>query len=176
MKQLLGIILLILLLVPATATFLYLYWRKLEIREEVKEQMIDGLEEDQLVLLKFTEADAHRQLRWEHAGEFEYQRQMYDIVRRELKGDTTYYYCWLDKAETQLNRQLEQLVAEVCQEEEPHERSQYIRLFDFFQTLYCSRIPSCQDLEAVPVRTFFQNALNYYALSFPPPVPPPRLG
>ena len=72
--------------------------------------MIAGLPEEELVLLAFSMQDAARQLRWEHGREFEYQGQMCDVVHTVQKGDTIYYRCWPDLAETNLNRRLALLV------------------------------------------------------------------
>jgi hypothetical protein len=162
------------LLVPSTGTFLWVYWHKLEVKEEVKERMMSGMADQELVLLKFTEREARTQLEWEHAGEFEYRGQMYDVVRSEVKGDTTFYYCWLDEAETELNRQLAELVGE-ANEKGPEKRMQYRRLFEFFQSLYCNDhsqvLPECT---AVSGQVCKSDQFPYSTLYYPPPVPPPR--
>lgn len=68
--------------------------------------MIEGLNKDELVLLKFSTQDIESKLKWKHSKEFEYDGQMYDIVERSTEGDTTYFWCWWDYEETALNKQL----------------------------------------------------------------------
>ncbi|MEZ4993608.1 MAG: hypothetical protein R2824_24510 [Saprospiraceae bacterium] len=162
------------LLVPSAGTFLWVYWHKLQIRREVKERMITGMDEQELMLLKFTEAEARSELDWEHAREFEYHGQMYDVVRSEVKGDTIYYLCWPDNAETKLNRQLNELVAQ-SDAPGPNKRIPYQRLFKYFQSLYYCTNPSLTGYLS-PVRSQICSLDNsqYTMLSLPPPVPPPR--
>lgn len=174
MKKRFGILLLISLLAPGCGTFLWVYVQKMQIREAVKEQMIEGMGEDDLVWLKFTQEQARSELRWEHDREFEYRRQMYDVVRSEVRGDTTYYLCWPDDAETELNRKLERLAADSAAKDSTHTLP-YERLFDFFKSLYCSNVPTWREMPARTSRIDRRIALNYDALSYPPPVPPPRL-
>lgn len=176
MKQFVSIALTIALLVPATGTLLWLYWQKLQVREAVKEQMIEGMDEQELVWLKFTEAEAHSELHWEHSREFEYRGQMYDVVRTEVKGDTTYYLCWPDAAETELNRQLEEAIAQHTGAN-PGESIPYQRLFDFFQSLYYHPDQKVQSSRATLYTPLFERPLLTFSdHSIPPPVPPPRIG
>lgn len=67
----------------------------------------EGVAEERLIVLKFTQKEESVELHWEHAREFEYRGEMYDIISSEVKGDTTYYSVWWDREETALNRQLE---------------------------------------------------------------------
>lgn len=89
---------------PVIASFTWLYYQKAIIKREVKRQIIAGIDEDDLVLLKFSKEEAKTKLRWEHSKEFEYNRQMYDVVKTMTLGGMVYYWCWLDHEETKLNR------------------------------------------------------------------------
>lgn len=64
----------------------------------------------EMVRLAFTEAQMKTDLRWEHDGEFEYKDQMYDIISREVKGDTTHFYAYWDKLESLVNSKLNELI------------------------------------------------------------------
>lgn len=131
--------------------------------------------EQELVWLKFSAEEARSELEWEHDREFEYRGQMYDVVRSEVKGDTTFYLCWPDAAETALNRQLEQLVAESTTHD-PAQRICFQRLFDFFQLLYYHHIgPEKAYLPTGTALVAHRSALSPPSPSFPPPVPPPRV-
>ena len=86
---------------------------KAALKREIKWKMIAGIDQNELVLLKFSKEEAETKLRWEHSKEFEYDGQMYDIVSKEIKGDSIYYRCWWDYEEPALNRKLQQLVVRV---------------------------------------------------------------
>ncbi len=76
---------------PLAATFAWLHVRKALVRAVVQEEIQAGMDEEALVLLKFTDTEAQLLLHWEHDREFEYLGQMYDIVETEQIGDTVYY-------------------------------------------------------------------------------------
>jgi len=106
----------------------------------VKRQMMAGLPEEELVLLAFTAQDAAVQLQWEHSREFEYQGHMYDVVHTTQKGDTIYYRCWPDHAETSLNRRLTHVVEQAMQHH-PKKRDAHVKYVQFFKSLFCNEQP-----------------------------------
>jgi hypothetical protein len=153
-----------------------LYVHKRQVRKALKWQLIAGVEREALVLLKFTPEEARTQLRWKHAGEFEYRGEMYDIVETAIHGDTAYYWLWWDREETQLNRQLQALVGQALRQD-PERRAAQARFFDFFETLYCA--PQQRFCFVV----YGQNlppggccGLGAGVLLHPPPSPPPEYG
>src|SRR5690606_39601506 len=87
-KRLIAISLLFVLFAPVMTIYLYLQFEKSAVRREIKWKMIAGMDEEELVLLKFTKEETQTKLRWEHSKEFEYDGQMYDIVSKEVKGDS----------------------------------------------------------------------------------------
>ncbi len=168
-----GILLLLCLIVPIVAAFMYLHYQKALVRREVKHQMIAGIDKDELVLLKFTEKESQTKLRWEHSKEFEYQGQMYDILEKEIKGETTYYWCWWDHKETKLNRRLDGLVDKVL-ESNPQNRDKQEELAEFYKKLYFNKYPELLVLSKqieTGYYTFSESCLSIY---YSPLVPPPR--
>ena len=129
---------------------------------------------DGLVLLKFTKKDEQKLLRWEHSREFEFADQMYDIVKTEAHGDTTYYWCWWDEAETKLNQQLEELLVSK-QSKQPIQSSQQEKLIDFFKSLYCADRHSwnVRSFESLQITPPYEH--HYRSIAHPPPVPPPEV-
>ncbi|MBN2265125.1 MAG: hypothetical protein JW775_04845 [Candidatus Aminicenantes bacterium] len=94
---------------PIGGAFTWLHCRREGVKKEVREHIIAGVREDDLVLLRFSEEESRTRLRWEHAREFEYDGQMYDIVDTWTVGETVYYRCWWDREETRLNQRLREL-------------------------------------------------------------------
>ena len=169
-----GILLLFCLIAPITATFTFLHYQKKQIKKEVKRQIIAGIDKEELVLLKFTEEESQTKLRWEHSKEFEYNGQMYDIVDKEIRGDTIYYWCWWDHEETELNKKLDNLVAYALGHDAQRKDSQK-RVEDFYKTLYFSSNSNWALflIQSGQTRTIYK--FNYQTISFPPPVPPPEI-
>lgn len=97
--------------------------------------MIAGINHDELVLLKFTSEEQQKELKWNHSKEFEFNGQMYDIVETTTKGDTTYYRCWWDHEETNLNKQLKELVSNAMGNN-PMRKQNQNRLQQFYRLLY----------------------------------------
>ncbi|MFM9945448.1 MAG: hypothetical protein ACKVQB_09480 [Bacteroidia bacterium] len=174
MKILISIILLICLIAPITGTYIWLKYEKKQTKHEVKRQMIAGMDKNELVLLKFTRVQKETTLRWKHCKEFEFKGQMYDIVERELKGDSIFYRCWWDNTETKLNKKLDRLVSEVLGGNQQNKDNNK-RLIQFFKSLYHSKEPNETVSFKITCRTnFISNSENYFSYNSAPLTPPPQ--
>ena len=137
--------------------------------------MIATIDRQELVYLSFSINDTKTKLRWEHSKEFEYQHQMYDIVESELKGDSVFYWCWWDHAETSLNKKLNDLVAGIMQKDPQHQQKQS-RMMDFFRSLFLPVTKQLYDVCTEPEQhDFFQSAHQLFSHHFPPLTPPPKI-
>lgn len=176
MKQVFNIALCLCLLVPFLGTYSWLHVEKRQVKKEIKRQIIAGIDKDALVLLKFTARETETALRWHHSKEFEYQGEMYDIVDSEISGDSIFYWCWWDKAETALNKQLAQLVAQSTQQD-PENTQQKQRLADFLKTLVAAKHPGYanHDLSLERNRPTIESTLSQHLDNSPPPSPPPEV-
>lgn len=103
MKKLISIIIIATLFVPFWLLFFHYQIELSLIRKKVKFKILSNIDKSELVLLKFAKPEIKRILIWKHSKEFEYQSTMYDIVKSEYINDSVYYWCWLDKEETDLN-------------------------------------------------------------------------
>ncbi len=170
-----GLLLSCVLVDPVVATFTWLHYQKTIVKKEVNRQIIAGIDKDDLVLLKFSKEDAQTKLRWEHSKEFEYNHQMYDVVETMTLGDTIYYWCWWDREESKLNRQLEELAAQALVKDSKI-REKLERLISCFKSLYCTF--SFNWNVSVPELLYKQFCLFSYLYSsiiIQPPTPPPQL-
>jgi hypothetical protein len=169
-----AVVLLFCLLAPLATAFTFLHYHKKQVKREVKRRLIAGIDKAELVLLKFTEKEAQTKVEWEHAKEFRYNHEMYDIIESQHKGDTIYYLCWWDNEETRLSKQLQDLLA-FALGKDPVQQQNQERLANFFKSLCCGQAPEwhhyCyQTCRIIPV-FLFQDSF----ISGPPPVPPPEV-
>jgi hypothetical protein len=168
-----SILLLIFLFAPALIMYFGLQYQKSQVRHEIKWRMIKGIDKDELVLLKFTEEDSQKKLLWKHSKEFEYKGQMYDIIETKIIGDTIYYWCWWDHEETNLNKQLTELVANSLGKD-PLNKEKQKQLDNFYKTLYHSKFVPLKFLTAESGQEIFYIVKNYLSVSHKPHVPPPE--
>ena len=117
-----SILLLFSLALPLLGCFVFLKIQKQRIKKEIKRHLMAEVSNKQLVTLSFTLKEAKQHLKWEHEKEFEYQGEMYDVVRKEIKGDIIFYHCWWDHEETALNQN-------------PTRKNQETSLVQFFKNL-----------------------------------------
>lgn len=110
MKAPIAIILLALLTLPFGGTYLFLEMEKVKAKHHAAIVIAGEKNPVEMVHLAFTEDQMKTDLRWEHDREFEYKDQMYDIISREVKGDTTYFYAYWDKLESLINHKLNELI------------------------------------------------------------------
>ena len=176
MKKYIGIFLLLCLLLPSAGTYVWLTFHKKNLKKEVKRKLIAGINKEELVLLQFSKAEVEKKLKWEHAKEFEYKGQMYDVVETRITKDSISYWCWWDYKETKLNQELNEIFLGVLEADTEREEKQK-RLSKFYRSLffqnksfwhfYTSQID--KHTEAISYSTIFYNSI-----SFPPPDTPPR--
>lgn len=161
------------MVLPFAGTFLVHKIQKKQIKRTIKRKIIAGIDKSELVLLKFTEKEKQTQLRWEHSKEFEYRGQMYDITDFQAVGDTTYYWCWWDYEETNLNKQLNKKLSESL-EGNPLNQKRQLKLFSFLNTLFWDQIQI-----SIPENFFFLSKTefifsenHYSTLLYSQPPPP----
>ncbi len=169
-----GIVFLFLLVAPISTVFLVLKTQQKEVRREVKWKMIAGIDKSELVLLTFKQAEIKAKLSWKHDREFQFKGEFYDIVEKEIHGDSVSYWCWWDNEETQLSQKLENLMANHWIQNPTHKQKKdgIQKLFKslFFEEIY--------ERSRVLVTTVDYDIWNYIesfqTLTFSPHVPPPR--
>lgn len=179
MKKLSGIFLLACLSLPVLGTYTWLHVQKLRVKQEVKRAMMAGMSKERLVRLAFTQAQADTLLRWEHAKEFEFQNQMYDVLEQKKQGDSMVYWCWWDQEETLLNRHLDDLAINAFTKDPQRQKAQD-QLFQFFKSIYCSVPDALESFKLVALDEFSQRLIwgeknQHHSWKQRPPSPPPKL-
>ncbi len=156
--------------------YAFLQFEKSTIRREFKHKMVAEINEDELVLLKFTKQETQTKLRWEHSKEFEYNGQMYDIVSKKVKGDSIFYRCWWDFEETALNKKLTKMVAFALNNDEDSRDAQQ-NLYNYLWSFFCSDIlywqPNPSGYNYIVYNNNYLKVFNSIRLL--PPTPPPKL-
>ena len=176
MKHLLGIGLLISLFAPFAGLWSWFQLQKYQVRKEVQNTILPHAQKEDLILLKFTQTESERDLRWEHAREFEYNEQMYDIVETHVQGDSIFYLCWADHKETAVNTQMKNLIRDAAGQDQPNQENQK-RLTDFFKTLIHDKGSEAFIVSRLrTLKPYFFYALHVLQFNIPPPTPPPETG
>ena len=169
-----GWLLLFCLLAPVISTFTYLHLQKYRITEKVSRLLVSKLDREDLILFKFEASEIESEINWENETEFAYDGQWYDVMEAALVGDTMYYWCWWDCEETELNKRIRDLVAQVLHQD-PQRKQNQEHAFNFFKSLYCNGYGNFSVLlKATPYR----NPDSFAFVSkvfYPPPFPPPRM-
>ena len=133
------------------------------------------LQKEDQVQFAFTAYESITLLVWEHSREFEYKDEMYDIIRMETKGDSVRYWCYHDKKETKLRKNIQSLLAYFLGTS-PQNRTHQKHLGDFFKTLYCQtgifqdRLPEIQ-ITSEDIR---YNPIGFTEIWMDPHFPPPK--
>lgn len=165
---------LFILFVPIIGSYGWLCYKEYQIERKVEAQIKEDIEEERLVILKFTLKQTQTLLRWEHAMEFEYQGQMYDVIESQTVGDSIYYKCWWDVEETKVKQQLAELKQQSPYRDAEKQKVQQ-QLAQFFKSLFIQ-----QYHPLLACFSFYQTIKaartnHYRSLCFQPPFPPPRV-
>lgn len=133
-KQIISILFILVLVLPAVVSYTYFQYRKKEIKREVKLQLAT-LNFNKLVVLKFSNQELDAKVRWKHSKEFEFEGKMFDIIQSKKDNDSISFWCWLDKQETELNTKLKTFLVDAYQIDKPIKESE-IRFYNFYKTLF----------------------------------------
>ncbi|MBL6445897.1 hypothetical protein JMN32_06235 [Fulvivirga sp. 29W222] len=172
-RRLLVIALLLCMVAPFLGTFTWLSYEKKQVRKELKKQLIAGIDKSELVLLKFTPKQ-NSKLNWEHEKEFEFNGQMYDVVAKDTIDGVIHYWCWWDHEETQLNKKLQNLLANALggDMEREQRKGKTIR---FYSSLFFSQNTALlfqSNGEEIEKHYTYTREAYFHTLS--PPIPPPK--
>lgn len=69
-----------------------------------RQQIAQGLNDSDLIRLRFSHHEARVTLYWKHSREFRFDNEWYDIVRIHADADSVTYLCYHDKEETALRK------------------------------------------------------------------------
>jgi hypothetical protein len=133
------------------------------------------LKKEDEVLLVFTTYQSITLLVWEHSREFEYKGEMYDIIRSKTQGDSVWYWCYHDKKETKLRKNVQSLLTYFLGTS-PQNKTDQQHLVDFFKTLYChtgifqDRLPDLQ----ITSKDIRYNPMGFTEIWPDPHFPPPK--
>lgn len=175
MRRSISISLFLCLTGPFVLLFSHLQWERHQVRRQIKREIIAGIDSSQLVQLSFCREQSKALLRWEHAREFEYESQMYDVVFTYCSGDSITYWCWWDHEETALNRKLMALV-DGAWGHHPLRQQKQNRLLDFLRGLYTHDLSTLNNFAdaARQHHEFYCPAQRCTSVLFAPLVPPPE--
>ncbi|MDR9442710.1 MAG: hypothetical protein RI842_08310 [Schleiferiaceae bacterium] len=126
-RSILALILLGVLSAPIWLSYGLLRWQIHQWRQEVKTQLLQQMPAEALTSFRFSRAQAAA-LEWEHAGEFAYQGQFYDVVRRDTLGDSLELLVWPDHAESRLHQRIDRLLSPRLQNHPVPQRQRQLTL------------------------------------------------
>jgi 4-amino-4-deoxy-L-arabinose transferase-like glycosyltransferase len=173
-NQLISFFLLFSLVTPVAVTYSWLQIQKHVIKKELKSDMIAGIEKKELVFFHFANKEINSKLKWEHASEFEYNNQMYDVIEKKTVNDSTKLWCWWDHKETKLNKKLQDLVLTAFQNDAKSKEKQN-DLQKFYQLLYLKLEFSWKPFSAIFIfkTTIWKNTI-YKLVTTLIVLPPPK--
>jgi hypothetical protein len=177
MRSVVAIALFLSMLFQAAGHFFVFKILQHETRRQIKQQIKAGVPKAELVLLeipKDLEEKNNAVFQRIHERELRYNGCMYDIVRQENHGDTTWYSCLSDEKETQLFANLDELVKQDMAGN-PQHRRQADELLRLLSVLYFN-----QKTEAFLIFLNAQKATPFFPFSlktwdFSPATPPPEV-
>lgn len=114
-------------IVIVTATIFQIQCQKKNIRKEVKQLILEGMNETDLTTFIFTQQE-YDALYWEHSKEFEFEGVMYDVVRKSRLGNKWEIVCWKDIKESIQNERLDKLIAKLLSGDQDEENKPVERL------------------------------------------------
>lgn len=113
MRKPISILLLLVFLFQSVGCLVIFKLQQLQVRNEVKHHLLSNLPDSELEIIKISrheQSDSNSPFHFWESDEFSYSGKMYDVIRREDHGNTTWYYCFPDTRETHVLSQLNKFV------------------------------------------------------------------
>lgn len=174
LRKIASLLLLVAFFTPFSATYLWPHIQKALIKKEVKAKLIAGIDKSELTHLTFSKSQIETELRWKHSKEFGYKGEMYDVIETEICCDSIRYVCWHDKAETELNKRLQTLIAQATSGT-PEHRMREILCYQLLKSLALNRIAQLTVEPPLSIRTFEQTKVEYEFTALKQIEKPPKL-
>lgn len=170
-----GILLILCFAAPAVTHYFFLNYQKEHVREDVKWKIIDGIDKEELVLLKFSKSAIKNQLIWTDSTEFVFEGKYYDIVEINSKEDSISFLCWQDNEETAYAHQMDELVL-FTMGKNPINQENQKKLQSFYKSLYFVKNTQLESPRFHDSKTLPHHEFKYFqSLSESPPFPPPKI-
>ncbi|MFA5419001.1 MAG: hypothetical protein WC341_11140 [Bacteroidales bacterium] len=176
MKRIASILLLLIITLPFAGTYTWLQIEKAIVKKSVKQIVIQGLSDDQLVKFEFLKNEIDSKVRWHHKNEFEFKGDMYDILRRIESEQLVTLWCFKDEEETKLKQKIAALLEnELNQDEQRKEKKE--KTLHFYKNLFCKAGFIFESGQYLLTKKYcITNSKQNTTYLFSPPSPPPRLG
>jgi hypothetical protein len=137
MKKILSIITIFCFTIPALSVYFFLLAEKENIKNLTHEKLFSEKKSTNWIKIELSEKEAHQLIEWENDHEFEYNQNMYDVVKREQSGNHLIFWCYQDVEESFVNEQLEELFSYLTGGHSTRPETQHL-LKEIFKKLYCS--------------------------------------
>jgi len=169
------VIFLIVFFLPVSATYFLFKIRQTGIRHSIEKIIDEGVAENEIKILKIPlSVEQHGDFERTEENEFRYEGKMYDILRFEKHGNSSWYWCMWDKDETVLEDKMKVVERRAASAFAYNENTEEMICF-FLNSLY---IDSSEFVIYFPVRylTIKRVSQKYIQLSrsITPPTPPPK--
>lgn len=177
MKKITAIVLFACLLFPFVGSYYLLKHEKKMVKRAVKHKIIEGIDRSELVYMKFSLADSENKLDWKHSKEFKYRGEMYDIVEKEIQGDSIAYWLWWDYEETALYQKLNLLLAGINDYDANNQKdNSKMNIWNFVKKLYSQNSPqtTVEDSETLFNKSQMPYLRNWTSIKLEVPNPPPK--
>lgn len=174
LKRLFSILLISVILLPISGTYLFFHFKEIQIKKEVNEFIQNKIEEKDIITLRFSDKEIKTRLVWKHSREFIFEGNMYDIVDQGVDGNMTWYRCYRDHKETRLFNEKEKRIARAIGND-PAQKKQSERIKQILKTAFQNKSINWNILLPPPSIILF--SIFHFPFSiFPPspPVPPPE--
>jgi hypothetical protein len=174
LKSLVSFVLLFCLIAPFTGAYLALRYQLLKNSSEVLAKLKTTECNPDLILLKFSSSEAKAKLKWHKNDEFEFKRDMYDIVKQEINQDSSFFWCYKDNKETKIRKDFKLLVNNALNGDSPKKNGSKISI-DFFKLICLSSFNYLYTESPLASIASDFIATSYFINKFSPPKPPPKI-
>lgn len=172
MKKIISIFLLLVIFVQSVECLVIFKLQQLQIKYEVKHQILSNLPDDELVLIKLDNEAAAGYHFW-GSDEFSHAGHMYDVVRKERHGEKTWYYCYSDNKETELLANLNEYVKRRMRHD-PEKRKERIGFQRLLHSMYPGMMQNYKPLSKQVASIVSNYSFHIKTWTHPPLTHPPQ--
>jgi hypothetical protein len=174
LKKFVSILLVFLMIIPASGIYYLYVLQKAQIERNFKTKLKAGIPETQWVLFKFAdknEAKKSSELQWVKSYEFVYRGEFYDIVKETTVNDSLYLLCIHDFKDTQLAARKKKAFSSP-----PEDRTKYAPAYKIVLNWFYQIVKLIKPHPGwLKEKYHFFYSRNFQKISLRPETPPPQM-
>lgn len=162
------------LILPFLVVYTGLKKERYKMRTELRKAILSTMDNSELDILVFSDADIDLELNWESDFQFEFQNQSYEVAHKEIRNNTIVLWCKKEVNDKTFKEKLREVLVLNMAGANDH-KEHHFYLFQWLKSLKTENAIEIPGFAEINIEDYIYNYANpfYNAPIIRPQIPPP---